>query len=317
MIDDWAVNVERSRPRDWCGGISFRDALARDWQPQPGDDPVLLSRAWRQYRLARRLFAAIEAGATSTANVARLADQTYESQRRKLVGDEPLTDRDMALWELLTPSSGDPVGDLAGLFPPGTEDLIGGWQPGDGIPSLVSRPPGYVPWARVSDALGRYLTEVHVDQLSETVGDETFRHYTLRSLVRAGVPNSTLAVDDVLIAVGLPEHTLVGCAGVFGIGARRSHRAAVRAKIGRNVLTLADTAISTRVLVLAGDSASMVAVQGILPTVDVNAPSEVGPFEDLGPGWATSVVAVEDLISAVTESITIRVISVGKRRSIE
>lgn len=111
----------------------FRDA-SDDWAVTVGDEPVDVSAAWLQYRVAREVWVLIAQGRLRVDDIARALGQSPEAQRKKLSGSQPAALTDVVAWIMTV---GEAAYDAfprrdADLFPAAALPLLGKWKSGRG-----------------------------------------------------------------------------------------------------------------------------------------------------------------------------------------
>lgn len=311
-----------TRPRDSCGGKSFRDAEPSDWQPRPGDDPVDLARAWAHYRLARRVLSALDSGDLTIQRLADALGVTYEDQRRKINGDQPLKDKDVALWNLVTSPDHKPLGDYGGLLPPGTSTLAGDWQPGQWVPTLSAGPS--VLTVDVADVLGDLLKRVAQAQktgIVDCIDTGALRFLAVESLSAIGISAGQIHADvgTGAVTLGTPEQLVLHLLSLPAAMAYDGEsRLAALGETGSAILDLSARTAPRRYLLTLGHSRTLASVEAVLPAIvdGTKQTISIGPFEGFDSRWRTQVVDVSPLSVHHLGELSLRVLEIGKARQV-
>lgn len=179
----------------------FREASS-DWTVNAGDEPVDVTAAWLQFKVAREVWAEIAQGRFTVDQLARQLAQSPEAQRKKLSGEQPASLRDLAGWIMV-------VGDRAyeampcadsDLVPATARPLLAGWRSGSGrLPSFgsVTEPD----WLRLVSALARDLLAAQRHGQDHLLTSDWIRHRAIEYLDEAGTPPDQLrlrALDETI-----------------------------------------------------------------------------------------------------------------------
>ncbi len=314
-------------PNAWVGGKSFREAGAGDWHVRPGDDPVAAAQAWYQFRLARQVWAQVDSRRVlRVKDLADLLGQHYETQRRKLVGDEPADGRDLALWVLLGDPEADPTGDLGGVFAPGVGELVGGWRLGSGrLPEFSESYSDIasIDWHLVADGLHNELHDADERGLLDLLTRPTLSFLLARVLQGRHLPSEKLDYESGMLSVGVPSEALLDVLTILGPKLRsgavaRQNRIQAMTVVAR----LAESDAPINILIVVADARGRQVMSAAVP-LGLNGHTNsqgfsIGPFDpSLGfaPVWAKATAQMRQLASSEGDLLSIAILEVGKFRA--
>jgi hypothetical protein len=175
--------------RDIAGG-HFRDA-DRDWFPDERADAGEVAEAWVQFNAAKLVWRALADGTATRDDVAALTKQSWESQRRKLSGEQPASLSDVARWVFAFDSEKSMGWLVDSLLPPAYRRLLSGWEQGRGeLPRFRSR----LAWSDIAAELAQKLAPTLARPTTALLTDEVLLWLTGEEMSRAGAPSSRVRI---------------------------------------------------------------------------------------------------------------------------